>query len=69
MDLLERARGGDQQAFEAIVRPVIQPAYRVARTSNLIYIHVPGGGGATQAGWLSRNARVTAANSGELPRL
>ena len=30
LDLLERARGGDQQAFEAIVRPVIQPAYRLA---------------------------------------
>ena len=28
--LLERARRGDQHAFEAILRPLIQPAYRLA---------------------------------------
>lgn len=28
--LLDRARLGDTQAFEALVRPVIQPAYRLA---------------------------------------
>ena len=30
LDLLERARRGDPQAFEAVVRPLIQPAYRLA---------------------------------------
>jgi RNA polymerase sigma-70 factor (ECF subfamily) len=30
LDLLERARRGDPQAFEAILRPLIQPAYRLA---------------------------------------
>jgi RNA polymerase sigma-70 factor (ECF subfamily) len=30
LDLLERASRGDQQAFEAILRPLIQPAYRLA---------------------------------------
>jgi RNA polymerase sigma-70 factor, ECF subfamily len=30
VDLLERARRGDRDAFEAVVRPVIQPAYRLA---------------------------------------
>lgn len=30
LDLLQRARRGDPQAFEAIVRPLIQPAYRLA---------------------------------------
>jgi len=30
LDLLERARRGDPHAFEAILRPLIQPAYRLA---------------------------------------
>ena len=30
LDVLERARRGDEQAFESILRPVIQPAYRLA---------------------------------------
>jgi RNA polymerase sigma-70 factor (ECF subfamily) len=30
LELLERARRGDQHAFEAILRPMIQPAYRLA---------------------------------------
>ncbi|HEY6875232.1 MAG TPA: RNA polymerase sigma factor [Candidatus Dormibacteraeota bacterium] len=29
-DLLSRARQGDRQAFEEVLRPVIQPAYRLA---------------------------------------
>src|ERR1051325_827516 len=30
LDLLSRARQGDRRAFEEVLRPVIQPAYRVA---------------------------------------
>lgn len=30
LDLLSRARHGDRQAFEEVLRPVIQPAYRLA---------------------------------------
>jgi RNA polymerase sigma-70 factor (ECF subfamily) len=30
LDLLERARRGDPHAFEAMLRPLIQPAYRLA---------------------------------------
>ena len=30
IDLLTRARQGDRQAFEEVLRPVIQPAYRLA---------------------------------------
>lgn len=30
LELLERARRGDQDAFEAVLRPLIQPAYRLA---------------------------------------
>lgn len=30
LDVLERARRGDQHAFEAMLRPVIQPAYRLS---------------------------------------
>jgi RNA polymerase sigma factor (sigma-70 family) len=30
VELLDRARQGDRYAFEAILRPIIQPAYRLA---------------------------------------
>src|SRR6059058_2787277 len=30
IDLLSRARQGDRQAFEEVLRPVIQPAFRLA---------------------------------------
>ena len=30
LDLLSRARQGDRRAFEEVLRPVIQPAYRLA---------------------------------------